>query len=375
MDLCTVTGSAAWAPSWWTGRCSRAPASTPACRRWACGRRCWRRAFSTTVGEPRRVYDVSAGRPRAAVFAQLPCSASPCAVLCALQWTRSRASRTSTSSTASWRTSGRTPRRPARRRGSRARRSCRTPCCSSRRSGRTPTWGWSWGNSTNLMQKSPKLEQWQEWLSWLLLKCLYFLFFFLCSPSERTAEDLEIIYEELLHIKALAHLSTTVSRGAHLPASFSGIKTVIRASFRGSQLDKPDTTAKNSICSANSSVNLNKNKFCKNEVNLSEYLVMDSNCNLLGNLYNNWETVTLNSFWLSWRTMKLLTSFSFLHRWRGNWRECWSLSPTQMQEQYVSRWKSPTKAHTGHRPPRGVRIKQCTEEICVVKYVQIFAWT
>ncbi|XP_028992535.1 rap guanine nucleotide exchange factor 4 isoform X2 [Betta splendens] len=31
-------------------------------------------------------------------------------------------------------------------------------------------------------------------------------------PSERTAEDLEIIYEELLHIKALSHLSTTVKR-------------------------------------------------------------------------------------------------------------------------------------------------------------------
>uniref|UniRef100_A0AAV2JZV8 Rap guanine nucleotide exchange factor 4 n=1 Tax=Knipowitschia caucasica TaxID=637954 RepID=A0AAV2JZV8_KNICA len=31
-------------------------------------------------------------------------------------------------------------------------------------------------------------------------------------PSERTAEDLETIYEELLHIKALSHLSTTVKR-------------------------------------------------------------------------------------------------------------------------------------------------------------------
>uniref|UniRef100_A0A8C3GA37 Rap guanine nucleotide exchange factor 4 n=1 Tax=Cyclopterus lumpus TaxID=8103 RepID=A0A8C3GA37_CYCLU len=31
-------------------------------------------------------------------------------------------------------------------------------------------------------------------------------------PSERTADDLEIIYEELLHIKALSHLSTTVRR-------------------------------------------------------------------------------------------------------------------------------------------------------------------
>ncbi|XP_060944143.1 rap guanine nucleotide exchange factor 4 [Limanda limanda] len=31
-------------------------------------------------------------------------------------------------------------------------------------------------------------------------------------PSERTADDLEIIYEELLHIKALSHLSTTVKK-------------------------------------------------------------------------------------------------------------------------------------------------------------------
>nr|XP_020452070.1 rap guanine nucleotide exchange factor 4 [Monopterus albus] len=31
-------------------------------------------------------------------------------------------------------------------------------------------------------------------------------------PSERTADDLEIIYEELLHITALSHLSTTVKR-------------------------------------------------------------------------------------------------------------------------------------------------------------------
>lgn len=32
------------------------------------------------------------------------------------------------------------------------------------------------------------------------------------SPHERTLEDLEIIYEELLHIKALSHLSTMVKR-------------------------------------------------------------------------------------------------------------------------------------------------------------------
>lgn len=32
-----------------------------------------------------------------------------------------------------------------------------------------------------------------------------------CSPSQRSAEDLEVIYEELLHVKAAAHLSTSVS--------------------------------------------------------------------------------------------------------------------------------------------------------------------
>ncbi|XP_078064745.1 rap guanine nucleotide exchange factor 3-like, partial [Mustelus asterias] len=31
-------------------------------------------------------------------------------------------------------------------------------------------------------------------------------------PSQRTAEDLETIYEELLHIKAVSHLSSTVKR-------------------------------------------------------------------------------------------------------------------------------------------------------------------
>ncbi|VDM96472.1 unnamed protein product [Thelazia callipaeda] len=32
------------------------------------------------------------------------------------------------------------------------------------------------------------------------------------SPSERTLEELELVYEELLHVKALAHLSTMVKR-------------------------------------------------------------------------------------------------------------------------------------------------------------------
>lgn len=32
------------------------------------------------------------------------------------------------------------------------------------------------------------------------------------AAHERTSEDLEIIYEELVHIRALSHLSTTVKR-------------------------------------------------------------------------------------------------------------------------------------------------------------------
>ena len=35
---------------------------------------------------------------------------------------------------------------------------------------------------------------------------------FASRPSERTAEEIEIIYEELLHIKALSHLSYMVKR-------------------------------------------------------------------------------------------------------------------------------------------------------------------
>lgn len=31
------------------------------------------------------------------------------------------------------------------------------------------------------------------------------------SPSQRSAEDIEVIYEELLHVKAAAHLSASVS--------------------------------------------------------------------------------------------------------------------------------------------------------------------
>jgi hypothetical protein len=34
----------------------------------------------------------------------------------------------------------------------------------------------------------------------------------ICRPHERTIDDLEIIYDELLHVKALSHLSSLVKR-------------------------------------------------------------------------------------------------------------------------------------------------------------------
>lgn len=44
---------------------------------------------------------------------------------------------------------------------------------------------------------------------------LYSLFFVHVpySPATRTEEDIELIYDELLHIRALRHLSNAVSRG------------------------------------------------------------------------------------------------------------------------------------------------------------------
>jgi Rap guanine nucleotide exchange factor 4 len=36
--------------------------------------------------------------------------------------------------------------------------------------------------------------------------------FFFVRPHERTIDDLEIIYDELLHVKALSHLSSLVKR-------------------------------------------------------------------------------------------------------------------------------------------------------------------
>lgn len=47
--LVSFLDSVAWGQSWLTGRCSRAPVSTLVFRLWACGRRCWRKVFSTMV--------------------------------------------------------------------------------------------------------------------------------------------------------------------------------------------------------------------------------------------------------------------------------------------------------------------------------------
>lgn len=69
-----------------------------------------------------------------------------------MQWSRSWASRTNTFSTASWTTSRRMPLYLVRRRGGRAKRSCRTLCSSSHRSGLMLICGWFWGNSTALKQ-------------------------------------------------------------------------------------------------------------------------------------------------------------------------------------------------------------------------------
>lgn len=40
-----------------------------------------------------------------------------------------------------------------------------------------------------------------------------------CSPGQRTDEELDLIFEELLHIKAVAHLSNSVSTHTGLPFS------------------------------------------------------------------------------------------------------------------------------------------------------------
>lgn len=53
-----------------------------------------------------------------------------------------------------------------------------------------------------------------------------------CRPGQRTGDDLEIIYDELLHIKALAHLSNTVSQLVHLTFKGTGhIYTVSKTTF------------------------------------------------------------------------------------------------------------------------------------------------
>lgn len=51
-----------------------------------------------------------------------------------------------------------------------------------------------------------------------------------CRPGQRTGDDLEIIYDELLHIKALAHLSNTVSQPVHF--SFKGTVQVSKKAVK-----------------------------------------------------------------------------------------------------------------------------------------------
>lgn len=36
--------------------------------------------------------------------------------------------------------------------------------------------------------------------------------FFLCRPEERTEDDIELVYEEIMNIKAFSHLSNTVKK-------------------------------------------------------------------------------------------------------------------------------------------------------------------
>lgn len=64
---------------------------------------------------------------------------------------------------------------------------------------------------------------WNELYRWevegiqdiLLLSSLWLTLSVWRRPGQRTADDLEIIYDELLHIKALSHLSNTVSQLLH----------------------------------------------------------------------------------------------------------------------------------------------------------------
>lgn len=68
-------------------------------------------------------------------------------------------------------------------------------------------------NSTN-NEKDSKEEELQESLSLLVQMgpdALLTMILRKC-PSQRTPEDLEVIYEELLHVKAVAHLSTSVRK-------------------------------------------------------------------------------------------------------------------------------------------------------------------
>lgn len=62
-------------------------------------------------------------------------------------------------------------------------------------------------NSMNILTHFMSVNQ----ISYIYSGILYFWGVFF-RPQDRTLDDLEIIYEELLHIKALSHLSTSVKR-------------------------------------------------------------------------------------------------------------------------------------------------------------------
>lgn len=122
------------------------------------------------------------------------------------------------------------------------RKSCRRPSSSSLRSALTRSCEWSSGNREwpTVLTKFIHLHFGPIGTEVLDTICYYFCshililsiftlpellrsFFVPCSlyrPGQRTAEDLEIIYDELLHIKALSHLSNTVRPPCNLCASF-----------------------------------------------------------------------------------------------------------------------------------------------------------
>ncbi len=55
-------------------------------------------------------------------------------------------------------------------------------------------------------------KKWEDLCGNTLILIDVFFSILLFRPHERTMDDLEIIYDELLHVKALSHLSSLVKR-------------------------------------------------------------------------------------------------------------------------------------------------------------------